>query len=74
MNTREIWLPQLSGCTLAYVFGSKEIASKVVTQLNTCTRHKGVHHFAVFHDGLGVALSEVGKLCILEVLELEELP
>jgi hypothetical protein len=59
------WESQLSGCTVALLF-DKPHAERVIHLLSTCDTHFGVHHFAVFDDGRGIAMSTNAVECINE--------
>jgi hypothetical protein len=60
----ETVFPQLSGLEYAFIWTEKAAAFRAVVQLASCHSHNGVHHFAVFREGHGVAFSQTGYECL----------
>lgn len=55
---------QLRGCTEGRRFVDKKDAEAAIAVLSTCLTHGGHHHFAVTHEGLGIAMSTTGLACL----------
>lgn len=57
--------PEMSGLEYAYVWHQKIAARGAIERLSSCRAHHGIHHFAVFREGKGVAFSESGRECLM---------
>lgn len=57
---------QLGGCKYGLIFANKTDANRAIRRLSNCTRHNGVHHFAVVSEGCGIAFSEAGRDCLID--------